>query len=375
MSATGLSKGRQRRQATNARGLVGTAAVTVAAFAVAACGTGDADAGGGNELVINSYGGAWGDAIERGFIEDFEKETGIEVTLLASADPAKSKVSLLGGQEPPEDIIDLDYATASSLDGEGLTAPIDYSGWKQVTLDAVDEVFRQEWGVGWGSFALGLCYDKRVFPDSGSQPTTWEDFWDTTTFPGPRGMNSWVNDPVPEFALLADSVAIEDLYPIDAERALEKLDELEESIPKFTTDAATLQQMLIGGEVVMEACFTHRVQELVDEGAPIGISYDQARIQTDYFVVWEDAPNRENAMKFLAYIMEREQQAKWATIGYTSPVNRRAFDEIPKDVAARIANAPGHDTFVMDEQWYAETEDGVSNRQLVIESFESDFGS
>ncbi len=57
-------------------------------------------------------------------------------------------------------------------------------------------------------------------------PQTWADMWDSKTFPGERAFPNF-DDPwrVMAAALLADGVSREELFPLDVERALRKLDE------------------------------------------------------------------------------------------------------------------------------------------------------
>lgn len=345
----------------------------------AGCGGDDESDGGeaGNgTLVVNSFGGTWGEAIQLGFIEEFEKETGIQVELLGKADTAKSRLAVESGNEPPEDIIDASYASSIPLAKAGLLEPIPWDDFDQETVNALPDHVKKEYVAQWGGFGLGLCFDKREFPDGKPQPSNWADYWDFEKFPGKRGHPLWVTgaaEPMPEFALLADGVAPEDLYPIDAERAFAKMDELQPHVPKFAAGPPELGQQLVDGTVVMEVCFTHRVNKLVDGGADfIGISFDQARTQNDGFIVWKDAPNKENAMKFIAFILKKEQQARWARIGYTAPVHPEAGDELPEEVAARIATSPQNlpKTFVKDEDYYAEEQDGNTNHERLTEEFQ-----
>lgn len=372
---------RLRRRRGRGRAMqVVVAAVVAAALLVVGCGdssddaSGDANAGGAGKLVINSYGGPWGDAINLAFVQGFEDETGIDVELLATADPAKSKVALDGGNKPPEDILNVNAVEADALTTDGLTAEVDYDVWDPATLEEVPDWARGRTSVAWGGYALALCYDKRKFPDGGSQPRTWADYWDTDRFPGKRGMQTWGdNDPQPELALMADGVPAEDLYPIDIDRAFDKLAELAPSIPQFGPLPLAVQEQLLNGEVTVAPCFVHRAQKLVDQGAPVGISLDHARIATDSFVVWRDAPNRENAMKFLAYMMERQPQAHWAEIGYTVPVNERASEEIDPEIAKLIPSADDN-VVIKDESWYLEKVDGVTNGQRMIDRFNAEYG-
>lgn len=319
-------------------------------------------------LVINSFGGNWGKAIQLGLIDSFQKETGIKVQLLSTQDVAKSKAALTSGNPPPEDLIDTNFATGYSLSRDGLLADIDYSQFKKETLDVLPDYAKQPFALGWGQFAVGLCYDKEQFAQ-GKEPKTWADFWNVTEFPGKRGMLAWPDEPTPELGLLAAGTAVDKLYPLDLDAAFARLDELKSSIPNFPSSPAVLGQMLVDKQVAMQACFTHRVQALVDGGlSRIGIVFDGARLQTEYFFVWKDAPNKENAMKFLAYIAEAAPQAAWAQIGNTGPVNPKAFDLVPQDIAAKLPTSPAYKTWAKRDDWYAaDAGNGKTNREVLEE--------
>jgi putative spermidine/putrescine transport system substrate-binding protein len=312
----------------------------------------------GGELVINSFGGAWGQAIQLGLIDAFQKETGIKVTLLSTWDIGKSKAAIDSGNAPPEDILDTDLSVGFTLDRDAYLAPIDYSVADPTVLAKIPEFAKASYGIGWGQFGIGICYDKKSFPDGGAQPANWADFWDFQKFPGDRSMVDWAQagDPMPEFGLLADGVATSALYPIDLDRALAALDELKPHVPKFPSSPALQGQQLVDHQVSMAACYTHRIQKLIDGGvSTIGISFDQARLETEAFVVWENAPNKANAMKFLAYILGAGPQAAWAQIGNTSPINPDAFTLIPTDLQDKLATAPSHTTvFTKDDAWYTQ---------------------
>jgi putative spermidine/putrescine transport system substrate-binding protein len=331
---------------------------------------------GTNQLVINSFGGDWGNAIQQGMINAFEAQTGIKVTLLSTADPAKSELAVEHGDPPPEDILDTDYPTATGLNNKGLLAPIDYASFDQANLAKIPSYLKAPYALGWGEFAIGICYNPKDFP--GAKPTTWADFWNFTKFPGNRGMLSWPAEPQPEFGLLALGDQPSSLYPLNVHEAFAQLAKLKPHVPSFPSDPATLQQQLVDGTVSMEACYTHRVQKLIDQGAKnIAISYDQARLESDYFIVWKNAPNRVNAMKFLDFMLHPKPQAAWAVIGDTAPINPGAFAYIPPSVREKLATAPDHlrNEFVIGDKWYATTaSNGQTNFQNIINEWNNAIG-
>lgn len=317
-------------------------------------------------LVINSFGGNWGKAIQLGLVDQFQRETGIRVQLLSTWDVARSKAAIQSGNPPPEDIIDTNFATAYAMHRDGLVAAIDYSVFDPDTLALLPDYAKVPFALGWGQFAIGLCYDKEQFPE-GKTPASWADFWDFENYPGRRGMLAWPDEPTPELGLIAAGTPVEELYPLDLDRAFARLDELKAHVPQFPSSPAVLGQMLVDRQVAMQACFTHRVQALIDGGlSRIGIVFDGARLQTEYFYVWENAPNKENAMKFLAFVAEAGPQAVWAQIGNTGPINPRAFELIPGDIARKLPTSPEYDTWPKDDDWYAaQNGDGRTNREVI----------
>lgn len=318
--------------------------------------------GSDRQLVINSFGGTWGSNLELGLVQDFESASGIDVTVLSTWDVAASRAAVESGNEPPEDLLDSTLPIAVPLERDGLLADIDYDVFDQATLDQLPDYAEHSYSVAWGQFAMGICFDKRVFPDGEPQPSNWADFWDVASFPGTRGMLEWPAEPMPEAALIADGVSPDQLYPLDLDRAFASMDQLRPNVPRFAPDPSTLMQMLVDGQVVMAACPTHRGQTLVDGGLPLGISFDQARIQTAEFEVWKNAPNADEAMEFLAFITQPEQQARWAQIADAAPINPAAYDFIPEEVANALPTAPSNDTvFVKDDDWYSEPSDADSS--------------
>jgi putative spermidine/putrescine transport system substrate-binding protein len=325
--------------------------------------------GGTDELVINSFGGAWNEALQLGFIDDFQRETGIKVTLLSTWDIAKSRAAVESGNRPPEDLLDNALPFAAPLHRDGLLAEITYDDFDQTTLELIPEGAKAPYAIDYGGFAFALAWDTEVFPEDGEQPVNWASMWDTERFPGKRGMMNWSIEPQPEFPLLADGVAPDELYPLDIDRALRKMDELRDDIPTFPDSTSAYVQSLVDRQVVMQPGYTHRLRALVDAGVDrIGISYEQARVSTQAFTVWENAPNRANAMKFLDFIIRPDVQGKWAQAGKTIPVNPEGFEHITPEVRETLKAVESGTAWTVNWPWYAELrDDGQSNFEYVID--------
>jgi putative spermidine/putrescine transport system substrate-binding protein len=121
-------------------------------------------------------------------------------------------------------------------------------------------------GVGNVALATGLAYRKDKFPGGG--PKSWADFWDVKRFPGNRSLYNRSFTAM-SYALLADGVAPDKLYPMDMDRAFRKLGEIKPHIKVWWTQANQSQQLIRDGEVDMIAMWNARANELAEQGVPL----------------------------------------------------------------------------------------------------------
>src|SRR3712207_9585689 len=73
-------------------------------------------------------------------------------------------------------------------------------------------------------------------------PNNWVDLFDTRKFPGRRGLRKDPSETL-EVALLGDGVPPENLYPLDVDRALNKLDTIKDRIVWWETGTQLQQQL------------------------------------------------------------------------------------------------------------------------------------
>lgn len=352
----------------------GWRAATAVAIAAFACGglaasTAVAQSGSG-DLVIGSYGGSWGRAIQLGFVDDFQKDSGINVTLTSTFDGAKSAAAVISGNLPPEDVLDAEFGLASTYDAEGLLAPIDYSQVDAATLEKIPEEMRKPYAVAFGYFSMGMAYRTDMFP-ADAPPSTWADYWDFEKFPGNRGMLIWPSEPVPEFPELAAGTPVDQLTPVDYTVVEQQLDLLKPHVPKFAETPSELIQQLADGSIAMCACPLHRVEALQSAGFSdkVAIAWGTARLQPPTYSVWKNAPNIDNAMKYIASVLSPEAQARWATVGFTAPINPDAFSMMSEQAIENAPNAPSHTgVFYRDDDWYiAKDDQGRTNFQALVD--------
>ena len=91
-------------------------------------------------LVVNSFGGNWGKAIQLGLI-DFvpERDRYQGAVALHPGRRQKQGRASASGNAPPEDLIDTNFATGYSLSRDGLLADIDYSKFSKETVETLPE--------------------------------------------------------------------------------------------------------------------------------------------------------------------------------------------------------------------------------------------
>src|SRR5690606_21983634 len=106
------------------------------------------------------------------------------------------------------------------------------------------------------------------------------------------------------------------------------------------------------------------------QGAPLALSWEQALLEYDYWVVLKDAPNKENAFKFLAYISRAEPQAAFSREIPYGPVNSAAFALLPKELAESLPGAPDRKDKEIPQnyEWWGQTQaDGRTNYEIALE--------
>ena len=264
---------------------------------------------------------------------------------------------------PSFDITSTNQAFYSIGLQQDLWIPINYDYFDPEDLKAMPEHVIKSHGVGTLYYAVGIAINKEEF--NGDQPSSWADFWNVAKFPGKRSL-PWCDAatyPLPEAALLADGVAIEDLYPVDIERAAKKLRDLSDHIIWWKKGNKP-GQLLSTGEVSMAMAPNGRIQKLIDGGSPLHIVWNQSRYTFDVWYVLKGAANADNAMRFIAAASRPEAQARMARALAYGPTNPRALELLDEATLKKLPNHPDNakKMFLKNEGWW------IENRSKWIEA-------
>jgi putative spermidine/putrescine transport system substrate-binding protein len=286
------------------------------------------------QLVICNFGGYSQTVLEKAFFEPFEKATGIKC--IGTSPPRLPKLkAMVESQNVEWDAIVLLDSWVERAARQNLLEPIDYS---KIDKNDLFPDAAAEYGVGIYYFATGMAYNTKAYP-TGKNPNTWKEFWDVKKFPGKRGMYKGAME-VLEFALMADGVPIDEIYPIDVDRAFKSLDKIKPYISLWWSGGEEPVQALVQGEVDLSSAWLTRVMGAQKGGAPIAPVLNQAILRLDMWAVPKGCKHKNEAMDFIAFTTDPMRQAILTNLLPYGPVSKKAFEYISPDVAKNLYSAP-----------------------------------
>lgn len=352
-------------------------AALAAASLLTACGSGSSSSSeDGEPSGVVSVMGAGGDVFdiyERVWWRPLERETDLTFRSTAPADFTKLKAQVDSGNVT----LDLAYINTIGLYRqaieEGLIERLDRSLLQRyldeyragdLDRDFIDEGIGTH-GVWDAPYGTILVFDKREFPDGGPQPDSLDDLWNLEEFPGKRCMQSSAVYNL-DIALSADGVAERDLYPLDVDRALRKLDEIKPQVAKFWSQGTEPIQLVANGECVMSTVWNGRpfaaeVQQGIDY---LGVTWDNGMLDTSWVAIPRGAPNREGAYAALAYYLRADVGAAIADGTGYAHANKSIPEEVTAETKRYLATDPANlDVMtVQDPEWWLENGEETEER-------------
>jgi putative spermidine/putrescine transport system substrate-binding protein len=323
-------------------------------------------------LTIIAGGGLQGDSVVKAFVEPFEKETGIKVRVIHDQTSMAKFVLQEKSGNVDFDISGATPAMAIELMNQGYLEKIDYSQLDPAVMAKLAPESKQPWGVANFIYSWVLGLDAAKFPPGQPAPASWADFWDVKKFPGTRTLQNGVigSQSALEEALLADGVPAGKLYPLDLDRAFRSLDKIKPAIRKWWMTGSEQMQLFQSGGASMGMGYDGRFAVMTQNGKPMRIVWDGAKMTGLYWTIPKGAKNLKEAYQFISFSARAEQQAAYARLTGYSPVNPDAFKFIPKELAQTMVTSPENrpHAFVVDDAWYAQKgPDGKTNADRVMQ--------
>ena len=331
------------------------------AAALAASGPWIARGARGEQVLVRTSGGVFQAAQEKALFKPFTEATGIRVVPVPLSTGKLRE--MLDTRRIPVDVQFLVETHQLPLERRGYLDRIDYDGMRLTNPADVYANLRRPNMVGAMLLTTVMVYDRESFGEQ--HPRTWKDFWDVQRFPGARALPDAKSGFVElEFALLADGVPADRLYPLDIDRALRSLSRLRKNVAGFWETGTEGMQLLERKDAVLGVLWNGRAQSLIDKGAPLAIEWNEAKRHNVFWSVLKGAPNQRNAQRFLDFAMQPRVQAELARLSNYGPANREAHRHISAQVAAKLPDTRDRvaHSFPEDSAWWAENLATVTER-------------
>jgi putative spermidine/putrescine transport system substrate-binding protein len=306
----------------------------------------------GVTLSFVSFGGVYQEAQRKAWLQPYTELTGVQFTEDENSSNATIKSQVEAGQVT-WDVVDVgnDFGLDVHKD---LLEPLDYTLIPKDELNA--DLGITDYRIPDITYGVVLAYNTEK--TAGQTPAGWADYFDTTKIPGKRGAWDYSEGGMFEFALMADGVKPADLYPLDLERATKKLNTIKDDIV-FWNSGAESQELIGAGEVSMTMIWNGRgwSAKNIDQ-KPVEIQWNQQIVTADYLVIPKGSPNKDAAMKFIAYTACADHNAGPSEFIPYGPTNKNSTPNPAMVNDLSVTNADENSAY-FDDKYLAENFDQI----------------
>lgn len=305
-----------------------------------------------SEIRMIEAGGPSGESIEVGYIRPFTEQTGITVVRENPAGLGKVRAMVESGNiiAPITELSSGELEQAKALD---LLEPLD---WDKIDPEPIFEEAKDEYGLGWQFYSTIMAWRE------GEKPlTSWADMWDVENFPGARTFPDYPTYILP-MALIADGVSVDELYPLDMDRAFAKLDEIKDHVAVWWDAGAQPPQLLQDNEVQYAVAWSGRVTDV--EG--VEYTFEEGQLDLTYFAIPKGTSDEvKDAVYQLMHVMTvaENQAAAAEVVSYTGP--SEGLDPLlPQDRLDKFPTVQQNRDvqFLIDAQWWYDNAEEVELR-------------
>ena len=309
------------------------AAGALALFSAAAL-TGCGSSGGGENGQVIVYN--WGEYIDPDTVKMFEEETGIEVVYDEFETNEIMYPKVESGAASYDVVCPSDYMISKMIEND-LLAEINFDNIPNARANIGAQYFEQSKGFDpenkysipycWGT--VGILYNKTMVEEP---ITTWAQLWDEK-----YADNILMQDSVRDAFMVAEKLngySMNTVDPAELETAKNALIEQKPLVQAYVIDQ--VRDKMIGGEAAIgviysgEAIYTQRENPDLEYVIP----EEGTNVWIDSWVILKDAPNKENAEKFIDFMCRGDIAVKnFDYITYSTPND--AARELIEDEAIR----------------------------------------
>jgi putative spermidine/putrescine transport system substrate-binding protein len=291
----------------------------------------------GEVVWYDTTGGTTTEYRENTIFANFTEATGVTTRGDFQAGQTKFFATYEAGADVPWSMIEFgSKAEFNRAVEQGLVMPLDTD---IVPVDRMQDGAYTEYGIEVLRYGWNVVYNTDVYPDPATAPSTVADLFDTEKFPGKRCLFQWPGGTL-EFALMADGVAPDDLYPLDVDRGFAKLDTVKDDTVWWLTGDESIRY-LVDGECDLGMSWSSRVYNAVTkDGHPLAMTWNDSMVSYVYYGVPVGAPNPEAGMALISWwIRDLEGQREFVDLA-PLPTPIKALDEegYPDDLSPWLAS-------------------------------------
>lgn len=297
------------------------------------------------------------DAMIEAFFNGFARDTGTTVNHEQfGRDGVNNLINQVEAGEVLWDVMLIPMGDVLGLSQQNYLSAIDYN---VVDSTALYPELTMQHGVGATLYSTTMVHSVSV-PEP---PTSWADFWDLDAFDGTRALR---RSPVGtlEFALLADGVPMDELYPLDVDRAFSLLGQLREAT-LFYQDSVQPVELVRTGQVGLASSWSVRTT-LPEVASLVQPVWSQGMISADAWVTPRGSQDSDVAMSFINYATRAVPTANFSRLQPFGPVNKDALPLLREDIAE---NLPNHEDN-MSEQFFENWSYWRDHRETLTAQFE-----
>jgi putative spermidine/putrescine transport system substrate-binding protein len=281
-------------------------------------------------LVVNTYGGRWEKFWRSDLLPMLDKADGVQPTLdVGLGKNFIANLRAAGIEKPPYSVLMVNENIASVVRGEGYFEPIPAA--KVPNLANIYPNLRNpgDNGVRGIVSTIGIGYRKDLVK---TPPKSWTDLWTNPEFKGKIGLYQIGNTAAMLFLLMTAKIHGGSQDAID--RAFVEIKKL---LPFTQADwSGTLSTMLTRGDVTVAVIDFPEIVALKKKGVPVEmvvptegvVAFEQS------FNILKNAPNKEDAYKYLNFILQPDVQQMMAKEFFTSPTNTKV--QLPAELSADV---------------------------------------
>lgn len=306
----------------------------------------------GVTLTFVSFGGVYQEAQRKAWLAPYTELTGVQFTEDENSSNATIKAQVEAGQVT-WDVVDVGNDFGLDVHAN-LLEPLDFSLIPRDELNA--DLGITDYRIPDITYGVVLAYNTEA--TAGKVPEGWADYFDTAKIPGKRGAWDYSEGGMFEFALMADGVKPADLYPLDLPRATAKLNTIKDDIV-FWASGAESQELIGSGEVAMTMIWNGRGWSAKNiDKKPVEMQWNQQIVTADYLVVPKGSPNKDAAMKFIAYTACAANNAGPSEFIPYGPTNKNSTPNAAMVNDLSVTNADENSAY-FDDTYLAEKFDEI----------------